>query len=824
MYPDNKGTPDSQSGNVLRDFQTTRNSQAKLDPEYGKKIAQYIASTIAGTNSYYWLRNNQYKLNRNAAAGRIDMTRFQDRLEMNGKVNFANLAWKSLKVVNTIISRLVGRWMLQTEKVVVDAVDSLSQKDKQGEYQAAEFYMHHGQMIQQLQDASGTQIIPKGQFIPEDQNELDIWVAEYLELPEEILYEKVCNDIFRSNGLFDVIKEMQLHDSSETGFVGTYTWMDESGVIHIDRVESENALYSYSIYNDFRDTTWRGRALDMKVSVFRRKYGQEFGGTLTEEQIWEYAMTAKEYQLNDKLRWLLQWNTMMIRPYDEWNISMIHFEIKSLDKDDYTVTETLKNKRTFVDKGILPDPTKGNQKYVADQYWNIYEGMFAREKCEMLQWGLKKNMIRPQDPKEIGSVEFSYSYYMHHNYEMRNIAVPEKIDEPVDQMILAVLRIQQLIAKMRPNGSAINVRALREVDLGLADGTRPFDVKKVFDQTGDLYYSDIDAEGTPIAGSPITAAPDDGFLPKLQGLIENYKFHQGLLVNELGEDPNLITQAVKPRVTSDNLQAAQNQSLLATDYFYDSYVNCMKDTAKKVCCLIHDSVSFGASTYRHLIGEEDIKGRVFTSDIKFLPTEQEQAELQAMMNEVIQSNPDFVVYCDTFKVMRMAKDDVKLAEKYFRQCQKKMIQAQQQQKMQDQQANIQSQQQTAQMAGQLEMQKEQLKAQFESQKTADLSRADKEKILLTGFTQLWAAGVPVPPEIKGLEQEVITNLALPLFAQNQKNGMALKQGMQQIAQAQQAQQSQQEADPTLTNPPMPTVQDFQQQNSDSQQADNTGDQ
>lgn len=816
MYPDNQGDPAAQSGNVLRDFQTTRNSKAKLDFSYGKKIAEYIASTIAGTNSYYWLRNNQFKLNRNSAAGRISMERFQDRLEMNGKINFANLSWKSLKVVNTIISRLVARWMLQTEKIVVDAVDTLSQKDKQEEYQAAEFYMHHGEMVQQLQQASGTQIVPKGQFIPEDQNELDIWVAEYLELPEEILYEKTCNDILRSNGLFDVIKEMMLHDSGEVGFDGTYTYMDESGVIHIDRVEPENALYSYSIYNDFRDTTWRGRALDMKVSVFRRKYGQEFGGKLTEEQIWEYAMTAKEYQLDDKLRWLLQWNTMMIRPYDEWNIAMIHFEIKSLDKDDYTVTQTLVNKRTFVDKNGVMGPLKENQEYVADEYWNIYEGMFAREKCEMLEWGLKKNMIRPQDPKEIGAVEFSYSFYMHQNYQMRNIAIPEKIDEPVDMMILAVLRIQQLIAKMRPNGSAINVRALREVDLGLADGTKPFDVKKVLDQTGDLYYSDIDAEGLPIPGPPITAAPDDGFLPKLQGLIENYKFHQSVLVNELGEDPNMITQAIKPRVTSDNVEAAQNQSLLATDYFYDSFANCMRDTAKKVCCLIHDSVSFGASAYRHLINEQDVKDRVFTSDIKYLPTEQEQAVLQGMMNEIIQTNPDFVVYCDTFKVMRMAKDDIKLAEKYFRQCQKKMIQAQQQQKAQDQQANIQSQQQTAQMAGQLEMQKEQMKAQFEAAKNDELSRAEQEKILETGFTQMWAAGVPVPPELKQLETLMITSLTQSLFAKNAKNGMAIKQGLQQMAQNQQAQQSQQQADPTNTNPPMPSQSDIQQQPAESQ--------
>lgn len=788
MYPQNH-SGDYATGEVMKQFQLTTDTKGKLSFDYGKKIAEYINSTLNGTNSYYWLRNNQFRTNRNAAAGRIAMEKFQDRLEMNGKINYANLNWKSIKVVNTIISSLVASWMNSNEKIVVTAVDSLSQNDKQNEYAAAEFYMHHQQMIKQLEQASGQQIIPKGQYIPEDQNELDIWAAEYLELPEEIMYEKTTNDILAANGFFDVIKEMQLHDSAECGLVGTYTWMDEYGVVHVDRVESENIIYSYSKFNDFRDTTWRGRVLDMKISVFRRKYGKEFGGTLTEEQIWEYAQTAKEYQLDDKIRWNWQWAAAFLRPYDEWNIEMIHFELKSLDKDDFTITETLKNKSLIIDKGALPQTLKPNQKHVPDEYWNIYEGMFARTKCEMLEWKIKKNMIRPQDPKEIGDAEFSYSFYMHQNRDMRNIAIPEKIEEPVDMMILALLKIQQLIAKMRPNGSAVNVRALWEVDLGLAEGTKPFDVKKVFDQTGDLYYTDIDAEGIPIS-SPIVAAPDDGFLPKLQGLIEDYKFHQSVLKDELGKDPNLLSQAAQPRVTTDNINTAQKESELATDYFYDSWLNCMKDTAKKVCCLIHDSVSYGAAAYRVLLNEQDVEGRVFTSDIKMLPTDQEQAILQGMMNEIIQTNPDFVVYCDTFKVMRMAKEDIKLAEKYFRQCQKKMIQGQAAQKQQDSQQNAQMQQQSNQQAAQNEQQLEALKAQYEASKNADLSKGKKEEILLTGFTQMWAAGVAVPAELKGLEAEVIKNVALPIFGENQKNTVALSQGMQDQGDQQQGQQPQ----------------------------------
>jgi len=190
------------------------------------------------------------------------------------------------------------------------------------------------------------------------------------------------------------------------------------------------------------------------------------------------------------------------------------------------------------------------------------------------------------------------------------------------------------------------------------------------------------------------------------------------------------------------------------------------------------------------LNEQDVEGRVFTSDIKMLPTEQEQMKLEGMMNEIIQTNPDFTVYCDSFKVMRMAREDIKMAEKYFRQCQKKMIQGQAAQKQQDSQQNAQMQQQSNQQAAQNEQQLEALKAQYEASKNADLSKGKKEEILLTGFTQMWAAGVAVPPELKSLEAEVIKNVALPIFGENQKNTVALSQGMQDQGSQQQGQQPQ----------------------------------
>ena len=214
-----------QGSESVKSFQLTTDTASKSDPKYGKELAKYIASTVFSGigNGYFWLRNSRYLLNRQMAAGKMDTSVWRDRLQLNGKINFLNLNLQPLKIVNTIISKMVGRWMGRSEKVQVSATDPLSLKDKEEQFQQAEFILHNRQQLQQLQQASGVQMIPKNQFVPNDQDELDLWMAEYNRIPEEILYEKGINESFAANGLFDVVKEQLLHDSAEVGFVGLET-------------------------------------------------------------------------------------------------------------------------------------------------------------------------------------------------------------------------------------------------------------------------------------------------------------------------------------------------------------------------------------------------------------------------------------------------------------------------------------------------------------------------------------------------------------------------------------------------------------------------
>lgn len=783
-------------GTTLQEFQLSSQSiKSKSSKEWGLAISKYIDTTIqSGYGGYYFNRNARYRANRNAANGKVNMQRFQDLLEFNGKTNYANINWQSIKIINRIVSGLVGRWMNKYERINVTATDPLSIKDKKEQYDQIEFLMENRKQLEELEAQSGVQMVPKDMDIPADKEELNLWVTQFQRLPEEILYESGINDILSANGWFDTNKDLALHDSVEVGFVGTYTWMDETGVIHVERVYPENAIYSWSQKNDFSDTSWRGRINGIKISELRRRYGKEFNPTdplaLTEEQLFQIAGTSKEYQYSDKVTWNIAYNNMYLRPYDEYNVDAIEFEIKTVDGEGFTKVVTKKNKSTFLKKGLPAKPTD-NEIPVHDTNINIYRGVYLRSTQTLLEWGLKKNMIRPQDPKEIGNAEFSYSFYMYQNYEMRNVAVPEKIEEPTDQMILARLKMQQLVAKMRPTGAAYNIDALQEIDLGLASGvSSPSDIQKIYDQTGNLYYRGRDAEGNPIP-VPVQELANSGFLNQMKGLIDLYQYHYQVLKDELGEDPALMAQAVTPRVTQGNVNTAQEIAENNTDYMYMAYSYVMSDTAKKIACLLKDSVEYGANVYRGLIEKADVAGRIFGTRIELLPTAQDLLRFESNINQYIAAQPDLILFVDPMQLIRVAREDLKMGETLFRRAQRKMLIWQQQTAQQNQQATIEGQIKSAQSAEQAKQQTETIKGDIDIQKVKIQEESAIKVSLATMFTSLMKDGAPVPSNMQPLLNAYIENIMVPLTAQNEEQKQAIIQQMRQ-AQAEAAEPEQQQ--------------------------------
>ena len=237
----------------------------------------------------------------------------------------------------------------------------------------------------------------------------------------------------------------------------------------------------------------------------------------------------------------------------------------------------------------------------------------------------------------------------------------------------------------------------------------------------------------------------------------------------------------------------------------------MKQTARKISCLLNKSVIFGSQAYRHIVDADDVKSRVFNTDVKLLPTGQEIMMLDQKMNQALASNPQLAMFLDTFKIIRIAKEDVKLAEEYYRMSMKKMQETLQAQAMQNQQMTIQGQMQSAQMAEQekrksLEMELEIKKRISDAETTNEL-----KKSMVAGLFGIYQKGMAVPSELKPLEAEILQNIAMPLFAENIN--------AEDMMAAQMAQQQQQEGQPQEEGAEQEGQQSPEQEQAEPQEAE-----
>jgi len=144
------------------------------------------------------------------------------------------------------------------------------------------------------------------------------------------------------------------------------------------------------------------------------------------------------------------------------------------------------------------------------------------------------------------------------------------------------------------------------------------------------------------------------------------------------------------------------------------------------------------------------------------------ANLQAMMNNAIASNPQLIVYLDPFKAMRIARENVELGELYFRQAQKRYIKTEQEKAQMNSEQNAQAQQASI-----------QAKMQADTSLAQQQSLVKEKEIILQGVFDLAKANIPIPSQLQQLVNGMLQNVTVPIEVQNQQQQQALEQQAQQ---------------------------------------------
>ena len=751
------------------------NSKLKRDTDEGLKISKFLQK--AYNSGYFSRRNKKFEKNRKFSRGKQPMQEFLDLLNVDGKEAFVNLDMKAPAIAPKFMQIIIGGFMKRDEKVRASAVDPISVERKKYDRDEAEFRMNFGDEVRGIEEQAGVKLMSEGDFTPADYDELELYFGLEHQLPEEILFEKGCDYVFHENG-WPVIKRKILEDVSETGLGATKVGTGVDGKINVRRVVPENSFYGFSNYDDFRDVSFIGEVLSMKLIDIRNQYPN-----MPEEKIWQLAKQAKQY--TQTVKWDDRFRYSIDRPYDDWTVDVLDYEIKTIDTMMYQAKTNKFGNLIVEKKDKAPQRLGDNKELITKDMYVIYRGVYVLNTDMMLEWGVAKNMIKPSTTKGMADAFFSYSVYMHENLDLENMAIPERMETSIRQMTLAHLKIQQLIAKLRPSGLIIDIDSLSDINIGQAKALSPLELQAVYDQTGNIYYKRRTEDGDNVNSVPIQEAPNSGSVSQIQQLIMVYNHYLDRLRDEIGVNEYREGATINPKTGLGVQQAQIQASNNATDFIYDAYLSLYQQTAFKISLLLYDSVQYGGKQYSEYLNPEKIKGRQFDVKIEVLPDDRERQFLEGMIQTSLSAG--MMEFEDAFKIRSIK--NVKLAEMYLAKAKKNKEKMEMEKAQRNSQMNAQSQQQSIQAKAQADAQLQQLDAQgkamivsTEMKMKQDLSKQEFVQMILLKSFEL---GKPLTPELQAIVDDY--------FTKKQQEEMMMQQQAAEQAQAEQEQAQQTEA-------------------------------
>lgn len=748
----------------------------KKKREYGLKVAQGIFNSAdRNSDGYYGKRYRQWRANRDFSYGVNTMKEFMDLLRIEGNQSYINLDWTPIKIAPKFVEILLGSFMNRKETPIVKATDDASVSAKEFEKQEARFRMENKEKIQLLEAELGEQIETQ-KYIPEDEDDLALYFDMEYRLPEEILFEQRIKKVLDDND-YPILKRQILRDIIDCNLACTKLYYDANDNIRIKRCKPENLIYNVFETDNGKDISYIGEVYPMKISSIRRKYN------IDEETLFTLAQKAsRELKRSENLYWKDSYKYTDIRPYDDYSVLVFDFEVKSVDVEYSVKTENRFGNMLVVPKQGKPVAPAGQEimgEVIETKRMNIYQGIWVCDTPIMLKWDISPNQIRPYQNGV--DVFFSYSVICPNATGSLIPSMIEKAMGPIRQMIVIRLKMQQLIATMRPDGYMIDISGLRDVDLGLGNSVEPLKLMKIWDQTGRVYWDSTGDDGERKA-PPIQPLPSNQNVAMLNTLIQQYNFELDRLREEMGiseyRDGSSIPTRTGLGVMENQIQASNN----ATEYIYQGAMQLLEDTCRKMSMMIWDSVVLKAKKFKEFEGYEmSLLDMTFDVRVSLINDASSRMELNQLMNTALQAG--MLTYEQAFKVKHI--EDTKLAELYLARAVKRSKKEAMEQAQQNAQMNAQIQQQSANAKAQLDAQLEEMSTSGKLSVNKSKTEGDKEieliKFASALYTSTIASGKPLPEDIKKFADTILGNAIQPQLLEQ----AAMMQQMQEQAMAEQ---------------------------------------
>lgn len=709
----------------------------KVNKAYGIQYAKAIFAQWGGVdsnNSLYAKRMREFNISRDYAQGTQDTSIYKKLLTSlnpnDGDGSLLALDWTPVPIVPKFVKIVVNKILSANMTPNIEAVDPVSKTEKDRKKAKIKFQVENRAAIEEAQSI-GIDVGVNIDALPQSSEEADILLSGSVKTDAEIAAQLATRLTLAWNEFDERIFRRSVEDLVVCGMAVIKRDNDPNYGIKESYVDPAYFIHSVTEDPSFSDLTYAGHIKRMSISELKRLAGDQ----LSEECFEHIGRTVmNKYNNNPSKFSNSRYDGTLDRysyGYDEFTVEVLDFEFISVDDIIFEEKTSRFGNVGFYYKGYeyqAPKQSVYDRKPVNMQNTTLYGGKFIIGTDYIFDYGLKKNI--PKNVHDLSRTHMSYSVIATNIRRMIPKSMVSSVVGFADQLQISHLKIQQSIAKAKPDGLIVDIEGLENVQLGRGGELQPLDIQDIYEQTGIFYYRSKNPDGS-FANPPIR--PLENSIRNINELIGTYNHYLRMIRDATGI--NEVVDASTPKgeqlvgVRQQAIQAANNALYDITNASTVLYRRVCADIVRCLQILPAKSVLFKA--YENAVGKENMS---VISSFRDLPMYNFGVRIVSEMNEndkvYLEQNIQIAlaqkeIDLEDAIAIRQLKD-VDQAEQLLIVRRKKRMRMQQQIAMQNSQMQAQANQQTAQAASQAKMQEEQMKAQLEAQKIQLESQAQAQ--------------------------------------------------------------------------------------------------
>lgn len=598
------------------------NHARKVTKEYGLQYAKGVYSQWGGVNttgSLYNVRWKEFQINRDYANGTQDVNIYKQILTSldpnNGDGALLSIDWSPVPIIPKFVKIVVNKILGASPFPNVEAIDPLSQTEKDRERAKIKAAIKNKEMFAEAK-ALGLQTAVDPDTLPETTEEAEIFFETGIKTQAEIAAQIATRLTLNWNDFDEKIYRRNVDDLVTVGMAVVKRNNDPNYGIKEDYVDPAYFIHSITDDPNLTDCTYMGHIRNVSIQELKRMAGNQF----TEDQYKQMAQSvANTFGNNpDRLSESYYDSALGVYQYgyDQYTIAMMEFEFLSVDDIVFEKKESRFGNVGFYYKGYeykAPSQSVYDREPVYMQNATIYGGKYIVGTDYLFDYGLKKNI--PKNIHDLSRARFSYSAVAVNLRRMIPKSLVSSVITFADQLQITHLKMQQSIAKAKPDGLIVDIEGLENVQLGRGGELQPLDIQDIYEQTGVFYYRSKNPDGG-FQNPPIR--PLDNSIRNINELIGIYNHNLRMIRDATGI--NEVMDGTSPK--GEQLVGVREQAIQASNNALYDITNASMVLFRKVCedivkclqILPPQSVVFKA--YENAVGIENMK---VLSSFKDLP-------------------------------------------------------------------------------------------------------------------------------------------------------------------------------------------------------------